>query len=187
MAKKRALLLLALLFIGVNVFAFSAVRVWRQSGQAFFLSDSFWHQSTVPSEHTDTIQVKRVIDGDTVELVNGERVRYIGVNAPESVDPRKKVECFGKEAAQFNQELVAGKMIRLERDISDRDRYGRALRFVYLEDGTLVNETLVREGYASVATYPPDVAKKDVFSAAEREARAAGKGLWNAAGCNGKK
>ena len=114
-------------------------------------------------------------------------MRYIGINAPESVDPRRGAECFGKEASEFNKDLVEGKIVRLEKDISDRDKYGRLLRFAYLEDGTLANEALVREGYAFVATYPPDVAKKDMFRAAERKARDERKGLWDEATCDGKK
>lgn len=186
MMKKRAFLLSALLLIAVNVFILSLASVWPKSWPEFPLLNVLWHQQAVPSAQ-DSIRVKRVIDGDTVELASGERVRYIGVNAPESVDPRKKAECFGKEAAKFNQELVEGNVIRLERDISNRDKYGRLLRFVYLEDGTLVNEILVREGYASVATYPPDVAKKDMLRGAEQEARDEKRGLWNEMTCNGKK
>jgi endonuclease YncB( thermonuclease family) len=131
--------------------------------------------------------VKRVVDGDTLELENGEKVRYIGINTPESVDPRRKVECFGKEASEYNKALVEGKSVHLKRDISERDKYQRLLRFVYLEDGTFINEKLVRDGYASVSTYPPDVAKQDTFRTAEQEAKSEQRGLWSAATCNGKK
>lgn len=131
--------------------------------------------------------VKRVVDGDTIELDNGEKVRYIGINTPESVDPRRPVECFGKEASAYNKELVEGKKVRLERNISERDKYGRLLRFVYLEDGVMVNEVLVRDGYAFVATYPPDVAKQGIFREEEQSARNEKKGLWSEATCNGKK
>jgi hypothetical protein len=78
---------------------------------------------------------------------------YVGINAPETVDPRRKVECFGREASDFNAGLVEGKRVRLEKDISETDRYGRLLRFVYLEDGGFVNEILVREGNS-----PPGIA-----------------------------
>lgn len=187
MEKKRAFLWLILLFIATNVFAFSLIQVWPHAWKKFSLPDFSWYRAAEPSGHEENTSVKRVIDGDTVELANGDKVRYIGVNAPESVDPRKKIECFGKEAAQFNRNLVEGKVVRLERDISERDKYGRLLRFVYLEDGTFVNELLVREGYASVMTYPPDVSKKDIFYVAEQEARNGKKGLWDEKTCNGKK
>lgn len=123
--------------------------------------------------------VARVVDGDTIELVGGERVRYVGIDTPETVDPRKPVMCFGHEASAKNKELVEGKEVRLVRDITDRDKYGRLLRYVYVGD-LFVNDALVRQGYAHAYTYPPDVAMNERFLAAEREARAAGRGLWSA-------
>jgi micrococcal nuclease len=125
-------------------------------------------------------QVVRVIDGDTIEVAMEAgiaRVRYIGVDTPETVHPSRPVECFGYEAAVKNRSLVEGKWVRLERDVSDVDRYGRLLRYVYVDD-ELVNLTLIREGYASVVTYPPDVKYADAFLAAEQVARAAESGLW---------
>jgi micrococcal nuclease len=146
----------------------------------------FIHNQT--SENNRVFQkVVRAVDGDTIELEDGEKVRYIGVNTPESVDHRRKVECFGKEAALFNRELVEGKAVRLEKDISETDKYGRLLRFVYLEDGTFVNERLVSDGYAAASPYAPDISKKDFFKAVETEARQAGRGLWSPDTCDGKK
>lgn len=134
--------------------------------------------AVVPAE--EPAIVRRVVDGDTVELESGEKVRYIGVNTPETVDPRKAVQCFGREASEFNKNLVAGKTVHLVRDVSDRDRYGRLLRYVYLEDGTFVNMKLITEGYARPATYPPDVqySKQFIFNA--RLAENSGRGLWSA-------
>lgn len=126
--------------------------------------------------------VTRVVDGDTIVIESGEKVRYIGVNTPESVDPRRPVECFGKEASAKNKELVAGKQVLLEKDVSDKDRYGRLLRYVWLGD-TMINDMLVREGYAQVDTVPPDVKQKDRFIASERVARDGKLGLWGAS-CN---
>lgn len=123
-------------------------------------------------------RVVRVIDGDTVEIEGGERVRYIGIDAPESVTPGEPVGCFGEEASRANRELAEGKTVRLEKDVTDRDRYGRLLRYVYAGD-TFVNLELVRGGFAYAKDYPPDSAKRDVLGSAEREARAAGAGLWN--------
>lgn len=122
--------------------------------------------------------VKRVVDGDTIELESGEKVRYIGINAPESVKSDSPVECFGKEASAYNKQLVEGQRVRLERDVSDRDKYGRLLRFVYLEDGTLVNDQLVHEGFAYVSTFPPDIFRASQFKQAMIEAREAKRGLW---------
>ncbi len=124
-------------------------------------------------------RVARVIDGDTIELEGGRRVRYIGVDTPESVDRRRGVQCFGREAAEKNRELVEGKTVRLERDVSDRDKFGRMLRYVWVGD-TLVNRELVRLGYANAYRHPPDVARADEFREAEREAREANRGLWGA-------
>lgn len=123
--------------------------------------------------------VTRVIDGDTIEITNGEKVRYIGVNAPESVHPKKSVQCFGKEAAVYNRKLVEGKVVRLVRDISKTDKYGRLLRYVYLRDGTFVNLALVKNGYAYATTFPPDVAHSHLFVEAARQARAQSVGLWD--------
>lgn len=124
--------------------------------------------------------VARVIDGDTIELSDGSRVRYIGMNTPETVDPRKPVECFGKEAAAKNRELVQDKTVRLEKDVENRDKYGRLLRYVWVSS-TFINLELVREGYARIYTFPPNVKYYEQFLAAEREAREAKRGLWG--GC----
>lgn len=124
--------------------------------------------------------VKAAVDGDTLELADGTRVRYIGVDTPETVHPSKPVQCFGREASAFNHGLVDGRPVRLVKDVSDTDTYGRLLRYVYLEDGTFLNLELVRRGYAKVSTYPPDVAHADEFRAAMAEARDAGRGLWSA-------
>ena len=126
----------------------------------------------------DWFTVARAVDGDTVELADGTKVRYVGVNTPETHHPTKGVQCYGKEAAAYNQTLVAGKKVRLVKDVSETDRYGRLLRFVYLEDGTFVNRLLLEQGYAEVMTYPPDVAKSKEFIAVQAEARAAKRGLW---------
>lgn len=136
---------------------------------------------------TEFVRVNRVVDGDTIELETGEKVRYVGVNTPESVKISSPVECFGKIASEKNKEMVEGKLVRLEKDVSDKDRYGRLLRFIYLEDGTFVNDVLVRDGYARVSTFPPDVRLADQFKTAEREARDAKRGLWADDTCAGKK
>jgi endonuclease YncB( thermonuclease family) len=132
--------------------------------------------------------VVRVVDGDTIIVDRGrgaERLRYVGIDAPESVRPDAPVEFMGHEAAAANAMLVDGREVLLERDVSDRDRFDRLLRYVWLPpagDGDggwlLVNLELVRMGFANAASFPPDVRLIDELRAAERAAREAGLGLW---------
>ena len=129
----------------------------------------------------EIVKVARVIDGDTIEIEGGERVRYIGIDTPETIDPRKIVQCFGVEASKKNKEFMEGKTVRLEKDITDRDKYKRLLRYVWLGD-TLVNLALVQDGFARSYSYPPDIKYQDKFVAAERQARKVKLGLWNACG-----
>ncbi len=132
---------------------------------------------TVYAVERETVTVSRVIDGDTIVLNDGRKVRYIGIDTPETVHPTKNVQCFGKQASNKNRELVLGKTVELEKDISETDRYGRLLRYVYL-DGVMINHKLVAEGYATTVTYPPDVKYKEEFSKAQAQARQARLGLW---------
>lgn len=129
-------------------------------------------------------EVVRVVDGDTIVVkIQGqeEKIRLIGINTPESVDPRKPVECFGKEASNHAAELLPeGTQVRLVRDVEARDRYGRLLAYVYREsDGLFVNLAQVADGFAEPATYPPNVAHVDDFTAAARTAREQNRGLWS--------
>ena len=126
------------------------------------------------------VHVSRVIDGDTIELAGGEHLRYLGIDTPEEVDPRKPVQCFATEAAERNKELVEGKDVVFYKDVSERDRYGRLLGFVYLPDGTFVNRMLVSEGYAFSYAYPPDVSMARAVRSAEESARKLRLGLWAA-------
>ena len=134
---------------------------------------------------SDRVTVERVVDGDTVIVrLSGrdERVRLIGIDTPETVDPRKPVQCFGKQASNRTKALLPkGTPVRLERDVEARDRYGRLLAYLYrATDGTFVNLTLAEEGYAQTLTIPPNVAYADRFAAAVADARRAGRGLWGA-------
>lgn len=122
--------------------------------------------------------VKRVIDGDTIELASGEKVRYIGVDTPEKVSPTVSTQCFADEASRYNQSLVEGKNVTLSQDTSARDRYGRLLAYVYLEDGRFLNEELVKNGYAFSSAYPPDIANQRVLEQAQESARSQSLGLW---------
>jgi micrococcal nuclease len=124
--------------------------------------------------------VTEVVDGDTIKVsIGGDvyTVRYIGIDTPETVHPTRGVEPYGAEASAANRRLVEGQTVRLERDVSETDRYGRLLRYVWVGD-VMVNAELVRLGYAQVSTYPPDVARQEEFSRLEAEAREAGRGLW---------
>ena len=121
-----------------------------------------------------TVKVVRVIDGDTITVEGNYRVRYIGIDTPETY-PR--AEAFGIEALEANQRLVAGRRVRLERDVSDTDRYDRLLRYVYVDD-VFVNAELVKMGLARAVAYPPDTRYQDYLEEMEAEARRAGRGIW---------
>ena len=129
-------------------------------------------------------EVVRVVDGDTIRVrLDGrtERVRYIGVDTPESVKPGSPVQCYAKRAAAANAALVAGRSVRLVGDVERRDRYGRLLAYVYREpDGAFVNAQLVRDGYARTLTIAPNVAHARQFAQLARRAREGGRGLWAA-------
>ena len=134
--------------------------------------------SSTPSDpNTIVTKVSVVIDGDTIEIENGSRVRLIGIDTPETVDPNRPVGCYGKEASNFTKAQLEEKEVRLEKDVSETDKYGRLLRYVWLDD-ILFNEILVKEGYAQSSTYPPDVKYQDMFISAQSEARNGKKGLW---------
>jgi len=122
--------------------------------------------------------ITQVIDGDTIKLENGDLVRYIGINAPELNPPNASTECFALEAKKENERLVLGKIIKLEKDVSDKDQYGRLLRYVWL-DNQMINYQLVEKGFAQIATYPPNVAYQNLFLEAQTSARENNLGLWS--------
>ena len=143
--------------------------------QAMFAATSRGGATSVGGGGEDRgIRVTRVIDGDTIEVSGRQRVRYIGIDTPEVGGIP---EYYGPEAKSFNRNLAGGRKVRLEKDESERDRFGRLLRFVYA-DGILVNAELVREGYARAVAYPPDIWHAACFAALEQEAREAGRGMW---------
>lgn len=124
--------------------------------------------------------VTRVVDGDTVEARFRGRsldVRLIGIDTPESVAPGQPVGCFAIAASRYTTRRLEGERVRLEFDVERIDPFGRTLAYVWLGD-ELFNETLVREGYAFVSTFPPNVRYVDRFQAAQREARAGERGVW---------
>lgn len=127
-------------------------------------------------------QVVNVVDGDTIDvLLDGEirRVRYIGIDTPETVHPERGVEPFGLEASAANRALVEGTHIWLEFDVEREDQYGRLLAYVYLEGGGMVNAILLQLGYAALYTWPPNVKYVELFIELQKDARCAGRGMWS--------
>ncbi|MBU0569924.1 thermonuclease family protein [Patescibacteria group bacterium] len=123
---------------------------------------------------TETFKVTKIIDGDTIEIEGGQKIRYIGIDTPEL----NQDECYASEATSINAKLVFGKEIRTEKDISETDKYGRLLRYIWVDD-IFVNDYLVRSGYARSISYPPDIKYQEQFKEAQQEAISSNSGLWN--------
>lgn len=136
------------------------------------------------STSAQLVRVKKIIDGDTIEIASGQKVRYIGIDTPELHHPTKGIQCFGREAMEENKKLIFTREIRLEKDVSETDKYGRLLRYAYVNnplassEAVFVNDYLVRQGYAYAATFPPDVKYSQQFLQAQTEARDNDRGLW---------
>lgn len=134
--------------------------------------------------------VVKVVDGDTIDVsINGEtkRLRLIGINTPETVDPRTPVECFGREASDKTKSLLTGKKVSLETDSTqgELDKYSRLLRYVFLENGTNFNLYMIKEGYAYEYTYNTAYKYQKEFKEAQAYAKTNNKGLWSPTTCNG--
>jgi micrococcal nuclease len=127
----------------------------------------------------EEVTVRRVVDGDTIELADGRRVRYIGIDTPEMVGADGEPECYGPEAEARNRELVEGETVELGRGIENRDRFGRLLRYVFI-DGVFVNAQLVAEGYAYASGIGPERRFRQVFTQLEQYSRLRKRGLWRA-------
>lgn len=135
-------------------------------------------------------KVTEVVDGDTIKIsMNGsiETLRLIGIDTPETVDPRKPVQCFGKEASNKAKELLSGKKVRIETDPTqgERDKYDRLLAYVYREDGLFYNKVIIEDGYAHEYTYNKPYKYQTQFKLAQQSAQAGQKGLWSPTTCNG--
>ncbi len=137
------------------------------------------------------ILVKRAVDGDTLQIESGEKVRLIGIDTPEMHDSHKlhrdarergqdlqTIIALGREACAFTKKLAEGERVKLEFDVEKYDKYGRILAYVYLKDGTFVNAKIVEEGYASLLTIPPNVKYADLLLKLYRQARENKRGLW---------
>lgn len=185
----------------MRIFRLIAIFIFLFTGLCFALEGEF-HVEYSPEEgkfyipfgktydYTD-ILVKRVIDGDTVQLEDGERVRLIGIDTPEIHDSHKllrdsqrtkkdinTIKMLGRRASEFTKDLVEGKRVSLEFDVERYDKYNRLLAYVYLKDGTFVNAKIIEEGYASPMTIPPNVKYAGLFLRLYQQARASNKGLW---------
>jgi len=185
----RYLLLIVALFVGIGIVSPG------QSPESDAVANSTQHQEMSgdakrKNQLSDLYDVIEVVDGDTIKInIDGktETLRLIGINTPETKDPRKPVQCFGEEASGNAKELLEGKKVRLERDDSqsNRDKYDRLLRYVYLEDGTSYNKQIITDGYAHEYTYDTAYKYQEEYKQAQKDAEAASKGLWSPDTCNG--
>lgn len=156
------------------------MRTTRRAGLRLLIALAFLTLATTitPGEQpAGSYRVMRVIDGDTLVLERIGTVRLIGVNTPETVDPRRPVQRYGKEASDFTRRLVDGKRVRVEYDWQRKDKYNRTLAYLYLLDGTFVNAEIVRQGYGVAYTRFP-FKHLQAFRRHEREAREHDRGLW---------
>ena len=148
--------------------------------------------TTTPNTVGTYYEVTKVTDGDTLHIAmdgRDEKVRLIGINTPETVDPRTAVQCFGKEASLRMKDLAGGKIVRLEYDDTQnlRDAYDRILAYVYLEDGEMLNRKMVAEGYAYEYTYLKPYKYQSEFRQLQTLARTNARGLWAEDTCGGSK
>jgi len=171
--------------VSFYIFAYEPLKIYYSGGGKF----------TIPfgrNYNYVDIGVKRVVDGDTLVLENGERVRLIGIDTPEMHESNKlyrdsqrsqqdiaTIKALGRRAYLFTKDLVEGKRVSLEFDVEKYDKYDRLLAYVYLkEDGTFVNAKIVEAGFASLMTIPPNVKYADLFLKLYQEARKDKRGLW---------
>ena len=183
---KKIIFLFFLLFSSINLLLYGS-----EPGKIYPAQEG---KFTIPfgkSYNYTDILVKRAVDGDTLQLETGERVRLIGIDTPEMHESDKlyrdsqrtqqdiqTIKALGRRAYEFTKNLVEGKRISLEFDVEKEDKYGRLLAYVYLKDGTFVNAKIVQEGYASLMTIPPNVKYADLFLKLYQEARNNRRGLW---------
>jgi len=170
-----------IIFSGLGLFFFG----FKTSAPVISTPHPIVEASSSAQIYGDKANVTEVVDGDTIKVdINGNNytVRFIGIDTPETKDPRRPVGCFGKEASAETKSLLNDKEVILKKDVSDVDKYNRILRYVYLPlpngQTLFVNDYLIRAGFAKVSTYPPDVKYTEQFIEAERQAREGNKGLW---------
>lgn len=166
--------------VALGVFILCAIVVGNYFVQHPPTFDTKGASTSVPAGYYKVVEFH---DGDTISInMDGqiEKIRLIGVDTPETQDPRKAVQCFGKAASQFTKDLIGNNPVRLEADdlSTNRDRYDRLLRYVYIPDGRLVNLEIIKQGYGFAYTSFP-FTKSNEFKQAETNAREAGQGLWS--------
>jgi len=179
---------IALLLIGL--FA-AVIAKGCGSSQSNFSRENKFSLPFGKSYSYEDVLVERAVDGDTLKLENGERVRLIGIDTPEVHESRKlyrdsqrtkqdvqMIKKLGQKSWDFTRDMVEGKRVRLEFDVEKHDKYDRLLAYVYLKDGTFVNAEIIKQGYASLMTYPPNVKHVDTFKKLYQEAREDNRGLW---------
>jgi micrococcal nuclease len=190
--KKNTVKFLTLGVSVITLLIFSYFNRAQSEGVVYNSNDAKFQVKFGKNYKYDNILVKRAVDGDTLLLESGERVRLIGIDTPEMHESKKlyrdserskqdikTIQDLGKRSAEFTRNLVEGKPVRLEFDVDRYDKYKRLLAYVYLvSDGTFVNAKIIEEGYASVMTYPPNVKHTDEFVKLYREARENNRGLW---------
>ncbi|MDO8525966.1 MAG: thermonuclease family protein [Candidatus Omnitrophota bacterium] len=182
MKTKKELKVIRIIAIAVAVIVIAGARVMNVTGRSV-------------AAKSDGVVVSRVIDGDTIKLSDGRRVRLLGIDSPElhyseklvrdshrTHKDMKEIQAMGQRAAGFTKRLCEGKPVRIESDIRKLDKYGRLLAYIYLPDGTFVNAKVLEEGYAQVMTIPPNVKYAEYFLKLQREAKENRKGLWALAG-----
>lgn len=174
-------------FVGIFILIISYLYELQMNGDV-----NLHLPETTPNTIGTYYSVTKVTDGDTLHIdMEGrdEKVRLIGVNTPETVDPRRPVQCFGKEASERMKELAKGKLVRLEYDDtqSTRDAYDRLLAYVYLEDGEMLNRKMIAEGYAYEYTYLTPYKYQKEFRSLQTLARTSSRGLWSDDTCGGVK
>jgi micrococcal nuclease len=196
LAGRYALIMLALLIGGslispsVDKSSSTTEQSSNDAVQAQTSTDTTKMAEAQPDKKYTYYSVVKVVDGDTIDInMNGttERLRLIGMDTPETLDPRKPVQCFGREASNKAKQILAGVKVRVEADPtqSNRDKYDRLLRYVYLEDGTNYNKYMIQQGYAHEYTYEIPYKYHSEFKAPEKEARQNDRGLWAADTCSG--
>ena len=159
--------------------SFASDKKWMSwFGGAALAGLLFLNPAAAGSQNQSQGTVGWVVDGDTFQLDTGEKIRLIGIDTPEYQPWKHRADFYGKEAFLYAKSLLKNKKVRLEKDAEEKDKYGRTLAYVYLEDGTFVNRLLVTEGYARARNYPPDSRYQKTLKEAEEEAKGLKKGLW---------
>jgi len=187
MRKKHIKLIIGgvIIVVGLITGVFSKEEILNELGLNVLISNNNEVSNGINNIEINKLNKYKIIsvtDGDTFKIdYNGEekKVRLIGVDTPESVSPNKeKNNNYGKIASEYSKKRLEGKIVSIEFDIQENDKYGRFLCYIYLEDGTMYNKELLEQGYAQVSTYPPNVKYVEEFEKIQRQARENNMGFW---------